>query len=200
MLSGSKYFPFAPAPALCSPMSSVSNPLAPSDGRRFPANPPAGRFAWSARNRLRPPPRSASRPNPPASRVESRARNRTGMVFFRWRSYGGQILLVLFDLRRLKRRGQGQGTAAPEFLQVNLFAHQLANDGLLLFHVLVCVHHHKFEFAAHRNILFQDPPLEDSKTLIRVCRKPQVHARLKKLQLRAAFQNAVERHIQIRFE
>ena len=96
--------------------------------------------------------------------------------------------------------GKGSGPAAAEPRQVDPLAHDLAHERLLFFHMLIGVHHHEFEFAGHRQVLLQNAALEDAKTFVGIGREPQIHARLEKFQLRAAFQNAVERHLQVRLE
>ena len=48
--------------------------------------------------------------------------------------------------------------------------------------------------------MLQNAALKNTEAFIGIGRQPQIHARLEKFQLRAAFQNAVERHFQVRLE
>ena len=80
--------------------------------------------------------------------------------------------------------------------QVHLGRHQVPHDGLLRLDRLVGVNHQKIEFRAHGQILLQNPPLENPKTLVRIGGQMQIHARLEVLQLRPSVQDALQRHLE----
>src|SRR5204862_2205404 len=85
-------------------------------------------------------------------------------------------------------------------VQIDASRDELADDGLLRLHLLVCVNDEEIELRAHGQVLFKDAALKNAKTFIRLGRDVQIHPSFEVLQFRPIVQNAVQRNIEVRFE
>src|SRR5690606_26130884 len=92
----------------------------------------------------------------------------------------------------------GAGVLEPGW--INQLLHQPPHELLLDFDRLGGVHDSKSELCAHPEVLLEKTLLKQPKTLPRIRRKTQVHARLEVLRLEPIRTNAVETHLQRRSE